>query len=413
MKIPFGTISITNASKKLLQEALETGRVSSGKYVRQFEKRFAELLGSKEAVAVSSGGEADAVALAVLYDYGASRGDEVITPALSFVATGNSILQAGFTPVFVDIERRTLNIDVKKIEQAITPRTRAIMPVHLMGKPADMDAIIEIARRYKLLVVEDAAEAHGSRYKGRAVGAIGDMGAFSLYVAHMVSSVEGGMVVTDNAEFAEILRSLRSHGRACNCEICVLNTSSAYCPKRFKNDGNFDIRFCFERIGYSCKMNEMEAAIGLGTMDAYDEILSKRKENYAYLIKSFRKFSPYLVPIEPEPHEEIGPHAFPFIVQEEAGFSREALIDFLEKRGIDSRTLFQSMPTQCPGFRFLGYKQGDFPEAEFIGCSGLHIGVHQELSRKHLDYFLNTLEEFLGSARSGRQPVAARPRTKS
>src|SRR3989339_461198 len=134
MKIPFGTISVTEKSKKLIEQILESNRLSSGKYVREFEKGFAELIGAKEAVAVSSGTDADALALAVLYDFGAKRGDEIIVPALSFVATGNAVLQAGLTPVFVDVERQTLNIDPEKIEEKITAKTRGIMPVHLMGK---------------------------------------------------------------------------------------------------------------------------------------------------------------------------------------------------------------------------------------------------------------------------------------
>ena len=146
MKIPFGTISITQDSKDLINRILDSGRVSSGKYVREFEEEFAELTGTKEAVAFSSGTDADALALAVLYDYGAQRGDEIIVPALSFVATGNAVLQAGFKPVFVDVERKTLNIDPQQIEERITQKTRAIMPVHLMGKPARMDDISKIAR---------------------------------------------------------------------------------------------------------------------------------------------------------------------------------------------------------------------------------------------------------------------------
>ena len=141
MRIPFGTVTIPERSKALIIEALNSNRVSSGKLVREFEKKFAQLVGTKEAVAVSSGTDADALALAVLFDFGARRGDEVILPALSFVATGNSVLQAGFVPVFVDIDRKTLNIDPNKIEERITEKTRAIMPVHLMGKPADMDPI--------------------------------------------------------------------------------------------------------------------------------------------------------------------------------------------------------------------------------------------------------------------------------
>lgn len=391
MKIPFGTISVTEESKKIIMEILESNRLSCGKYVRKFEKKFAGLVGIKEAIAVSSGTDAIALALAVLYEFGAKRGDEIIVPALSFPATGNAVLQAGFTPVFVDIDRRSLNIATLKIEDVITEKTRAILPVHLMGKPANMDIINDIARKHNLYVLEDAAEAHGAVYKGRNVGTLGDMAAYSLYVAHIVTTIEGGIVVTDNSDFAANLRSLRSHGRACKCESCVLNTASAYCDKRFKY--NTDIRFVFERIGFSSKMNELEAAIGIGNLDIYDEILQKRRNNLYYLIEEFEKFKPYLATIEKEPYEEIGPHALPMIVQEQAKFTRDQLADSLEKKGIDTRTLFSSMPTQCPGFNFLGYKEGDFPNAEYIGNNGIHIGVHQDIDKEGCDYIINTIEE--------------------
>ncbi|GAI87218.1 unnamed protein product, partial [marine sediment metagenome] len=171
--------------------------------------------------------------------------NEIIVPALSFVATGNAVLQAGFKPVFVDIEKETLNIDPKKIEQTITEKTKAIIAVHLMGKPADMNSIKDIAKKYNLFVIEDAAEAHGTVYKGKNAGTLGDMAAFSLYIAHMITTIEGGIVTTNKPEFAEILRSLRSHGRACKCVQCVLNTNSGYCQKRFNNEYGGDIPvFC-------------------------------------------------------------------------------------------------------------------------------------------------------------------------
>jgi dTDP-4-amino-4,6-dideoxygalactose transaminase len=395
MKVPFGVISITQEAKDLIQKILESNRVTTGKYVRQFEERFAQLIGIKEAVAVSSGTDADALALAVLYDFGAKRGDEIIVPALSFAATGNSVLQAGFKPVFVDIERKTLNINPELIEKVISDKTRAIMPVHLMGKPAKMDEINKIAKKYKLFVIEDAAEAYGAKYKGKNAGTLGDMAAFSLYVAHIITTVEGGIVVTNRSEFAEILRSLRSHGRACKCESCVLNTSSGYCKRRFQYGKNRDIRFVFERIGFSAKMNELEAAIGLGNLDSYEQILKKRKENLLYLMDKFKKFKPYMFTIEEESHEQIGPHAFPIILNNDIKFSRDEFVFFLEKHGIDTRNLFLSMPTQCPGFYFLGYRLGDFPNAEYIGNNGFHIGVHQDLKKEHLDYFLKTIENFL------------------
>jgi dTDP-4-amino-4,6-dideoxygalactose transaminase len=360
IKVPFGTIFVPNKTKQLISEILSTTRISSGKYVRHFEEEFAELLGINEAVAVSSGTDADILALAVLHDFGAERNDEVIVPALSFVATGNAVVHAGYKPVFVDIHRETLNIDPDLIEAAITEKTRAIMPVHLMGKPADMDKIIAIAKKYGLFVIEDAAEAHGALYKGRPVGTLSDMAAFSTYIAHIITTGEGGIVVTNREDFAEILRSLRSHGRACKCKQCLINITSKYCPKRFEGNDGEDIRFIFERIGYSCKMNELEAAIGLGNLEAYNEILTKRRQNLLYVLSRFERFSPYLSTIKEEPGEQIGPHAIPIILQDGVPFTRSQLTEYLEKNGIETRTLFASMPTQCPGFSYLGFDEMEY-----------------------------------------------------
>lgn len=394
-KITFGTVQITPMAKELIMQALETGRVSSGRLVREFEEKFAQVMGSKEAVALSSGTDADALALAVLYDFGAVPGDEVVVPALSFVATGNAVLQARFKPVFVDVDRNTLNIDPDSIESVISERTRAIMPVHLMGKAADMDPILSIAEKHGLKVIEDAAEAYGTVYKRRKAGTMGLMGAFSLYVAHMITAVEGGIVISDDGEIAGILRSLRSHGRACKCESCVLNIASGYCARRFDNPAKMDIRFQFERIGFSCKMNELEAAVGLGSIELYSEILEKRRKNLRYMLERFKKFTPYLYTIEEGPKEEIGPHAFPIILTEEAPFTRDSFVYYLEKMGIETRNLFLSMPTQCPGFKFLGYREGMFLNAEYIGRNGLHLGIHQDLDEADIEYIIATIEDFL------------------
>lgn len=393
--IPFGTITITETARRLINEALDSKRISCGRLVREFEDRFAALLGVEEAVAVSSGTDADILALAILHDLGARRGDEVIVPALSFVATGNAVVHAGFTPVFVDIERETLNINPALIEEAITPRTRAIMPVHLMGKPAEMDTINEIARRHGLLVVEDAAEAHGASYKGRQAGNLADLAAFSTYVAHIITTGEGGVVTTNNERYAEILRSLRSHGRNCTCKHCILNSGATYCEKRFRGEGGEDIRFTFDRIGYSCKMNELEAAIGIGAMEVYGEILKKRHNNLIHVLERFDRFAPWLSTIREESHEQIGPHAIPIIVNEGAPFSRAQLTQHLETNGIETRTLFVSMPTQCPGFAHLGYQLGQFPVAEYMGEHGIHVGVHQDVGIAEMEYLLQTLDTFL------------------
>ena len=394
-KVSFGTIQIPHISKQLICECLENCRISSGRLVRQFEEKFSALLGVEAAVAVSSGTDADILALALMHDYGAKVGDEVIVPALSFVATGNAVIHAGFKPVFVDVERETLNIDVRKIEQSINEKTKAIMPVHLMGKPADMDSICKLAKKYNLMVVEDAAEAHGAFYKGQPAGTIGDLGAFSLYVAHIITTGEGGIIATKSEDHAEILRSLRSHGRSCTCKQCTLNTVSGFCAKRFNGPNGQDIRFTFDRIGYSCKMNELEAAIGLGNLENYQKILNKRRENLLYVLDHFDQFNPFLSTIAEASHEKIGPHAIPIVINEEAAFSREEFTSYLETHGVETRTLFASMPTQCPGFSHLKHRNGDFPIAEYMGKNGIHIGVHHELDLEDMEYVLSVIKEFL------------------
>jgi dTDP-4-amino-4,6-dideoxygalactose transaminase len=174
----------------------------------------------------------------------------------------------------------------------------------------------------------------------------------------------------------------------------VLNTASAYCSKRFAHGE--DIRFYFERVGFSSKMNELEAAIGIGNLDIYDDILTKRRQNLYYLINALEKnFSSYLYTIKKEDYEEIGPHALPIIIKENAKFTRQQLMDFLEKREIDTRTLFSSMPTQCHGYNYLGHKTGDFPVAEYVGHNGIHIGVHQDINMEHCEYIIGTISSFL------------------
>lgn len=370
-KVPFGTVSITPKAKQLIDEAIQNRWLTKGKYVKEFEDKFAALFGVKYGIAVSSGTDADAIACAVLYDFGAERGDEIIIPSLTFVATGNAVLQAGFKPVFVDVDRNTLNINPDKIEAVITPRTRAIMPVHLMGKPADMDKIMAIARKHKLHVIEDAAEAHGAKYKGQTIGAIGDMACFSLYAAHIVTTIEGGIIITNNEQMAEAARSLRNHG--------------------------IDGKFRFKRIGFSSKMNEIEAAVGLGNIDIFHDILEKRRRNVLYLIEKFKPFEKFFIYVKEDPHEQLGPHAFSMIVRPGLNFTKDEFVTYLEREGVDSRNLFYSIPTQTPSYAFMGFKAGDFPESEFCSDNGTHIGCHQDIELDQMDHVIAVVKKFLAS----------------
>lgn len=414
-KITVGTVKISEEAKRLVNRIMDSNRVSGGKYVAEFENKFAKYHKVKHAIAVNTGTAADAIALALLHDFGAKRGDGIIIPALTFVATANAVLHAGFNPIFIDIKRETYNIDPVQIErfiekecgidnktnQPINQQTgkpiKAIMPVHLFGRPADMDPILEIARKYRLYVIEDAAQAHGAEYKGKKAGAMGDLGAFSFYVAHIITTGEGGAIITNHDEYAGILRSLRAHGRACKCKVCVLNVSSAYCPLRFKYGP--DARFYFERIGYSAKMNELEAALGIREVERLDEIVDKRRENMLYLNKGLSEFKNYFQLFEERKEEKISPLAYPILIKEGAPFKRRDIVDYLEHHSIETRPMFSSLPTQQPAYKFMGHKLGDFPNAEYIGENGFYIGIHQNLNEEDLNYIIEKFKEFIKGLR--------------
>ena len=398
LNITVGAVQPYGKAQELIKECFESNRFTNGKLVKKFEDMFADWHELRYASAVSSGTDALQVALAALYEYGAKRGDEIIVPALTFVSDANAVIHAGFQPVFVDVDAESLNIDINQIESKITSRTRAIIPVHLFGRPAAMDEINELARKYNLSVIEDAAEAHGSQYKGKKVGTLGNCGVFSFYLAHIVTSVEGGMLITDNPELDQLYRSLRAHGRGCSCRVCILNTSSTYCQKRFAS--GVDQRFHFERIGFSSKMNELEAAFGIDQLEHFDEIIEGRRKNLQYLNSKLFQFRNSFVFLEEQKHESISPLAYPIVIREGTPFRYADLIRFLEDKGIETRPMFRSIPTQQPAYKYLGHKIGDFPNAERIGNFGFYIGVHQLLSDNDLRHIVSSFSEFIDKNRT-------------
>src|SRR5262245_38182519 len=290
-RIAFGHIEIGECARRFVDEALQRNWVSEGPNVRAFERRFARRFGYRHAAAVSSGTDAGMVVMAALHDLGAERGDEVITPALAFVATANAILAAGLMPRFVDVELETLNIDPQKIEAAITPRTRAIQVVHTMGKPCRMREISEIARAHNLLIVEDACEAHGATLNGQVVGSFGDAGIFSFYAAHLICSGEGGMIVTVRDDVADLCRSVRTHGRR-----------------------GGDLYFHFDRIGFNSKMNELEAAIGLEGLELFDANFQTRRGHLCAIRTQLHTLDDRLLVYDDGPGEVVCPHAVPIVL---------------------------------------------------------------------------------------------------
>lgn len=375
MQVPFGTITVNETSRKLLIEAFDTAMLTTGTLVKRFEEEYRQKYDAPFAIATSNGSAACNLSVSALYDLGATFGDEVIVPALTFPATAHAVVQAGLRPVFVEVEKDGLNIDPDMIVDKITPKTKAIMAVHLMGIPAEMDKIIKIAKEHDLRIIEDACEAQGAEYKGKYAGNIGDFGATSFYAAHILCSMEGGMVTTANEDMVGVLKSLRVYGR---------------------NVDKPNFVFDFDRIGYNAKMNEAEAAVALGYMADLDNIFDTRRKNLLYLISEFKKrFSDTFDIFEERDHEKIAPHAFPFLLKEGLNFSRDDFAGFLHKEGVGNRTLFGSLPTQFKAYAFTGHKLGDFPRAEHVGLTGIHVGVHQNLNREHLDYVISKTEEFL------------------
>jgi len=370
MRINFGDIIIGEEAKKRIIKALDKNWITEGRNVQEFEERFAKQFGYKHAIATNNGTDACIAALGSLYEFDAKRGDEVIVPATTFVATANAVLAAGFKPVFVDIELETLNINPNLIEEVITDRTTAIMPVHLMGKPCDMDSINKIATKHDLKVIEDCCEAHGAKYKDRYVGTIGDMGCFSFYVAHVVVAGEGGMVVTDDDDIANIVRSVKTHGRP---------TSSIF--------------FDFQRFGLNLRMNDLTAAVGIEGVINFEKTFKKRKENMYKLLDLTKDLGKYVYFSDEKSHEIISPHAFP-IVLKDSDYDYSKFYKYLENNSIQVKTLFSSLPTQHKCFEFMNYKIGSFPVAEYIGNNGLHFGIHQYLTGEDITYVGNVLTNY-------------------
>lgn len=368
-RIEFGELRIGSKAREHLNDCVDRNWASAGVKVKAFEKAWGNLFGYEYSKAVSSGTDAVINLVASLHDKGVERGDEVIVPALSFIATSNAVLHAGFTPVFVDIEPDTLNIDPSKIQAAITPKTRAILIVHTMGHVCDMEKILHIANDNNLVVLEDCCEAHGAKWKGHYVGSLSDGAAFSFYVAHLICTGEGGMVSTNSKWVADSVGSTRSHGRV---------EGSLY--------------FDHVRIGYNSKMNDLEASLGLEGVANFWETFNKRKENWDYLVNNTFIFDNKAWFSCEKADTITCPHGFSITLKNNGDIKK--LCETLDKYNIHWKRNFGSIPTQHKAYEFMGHKLGDFPVAEYVGTYGIHIGTHQYMTEENLARILYALGEF-------------------
>jgi len=358
-----------------VMEAVRSGWVSSkGSFIPEFEAGFASYCGVKHGVATSNGTAALHLALAAL---GIGPGDEVIVPTLTFVATASTVRYTGATPVFVDSHPDYWCIDPEAIEKAVTPNTRAIVPVHLYGHPCDMDAIMEIAKRRGLLVIEDAAEAHGAQYKEKRVGSFGDVACFSFFGNKLLTTGEGGMCLTDDDDLARRMRVLRDHGMSLS--------------KRYWHDV----------VGFNYRMTNMQAAVGVAQLKKLDTFIGMKRQIAAWYAEELKPLvDEGLVTLPPEMEWATGVYwMYSILVGLGFGVGRDALMDRLAAAGVETRPLFYPVHTMPP---YRG--SGSFPVAEGLSEQGLSLPSPLDMVRGDV----RTVVSQLGGARQERGAMGER-----
>lgn len=373
-KIKFGEFRTSEIARKHINECLDKNWVSIGPKVKLFEEKWANLFDYPYTVAVNSGTSADIAACIALYDYGAKPGDNIICPALSFIATANAIRAAGFIPKFVDVEKETLNIDEKLVEDAIDKNTAAIMGVNLMGKPCKMDILSDIAKKHKLLFIIDNCEAYGCRYKDEFSLQYCDMETTSHYIAHIVCSCEGGTVSCKSSEISDAIKSIRSHGRQPN-----------------------DKYFQHVRYGLNLKQSDLHASIGLGEIETFWNSFNARKKNLYKIREGLIGYEEIAWFIEEDECDVNAPHAFSITLKPVTHKYLPDLKNDLKQAGIDWKRNFGSMPHH-KAFEYLNYDKDDFINAQYIGNNGIHIGCHQFLSDDDTNYIIDVLQKSLKKA---------------
>ncbi len=372
-RIKFGDVRLNNFSRQHVQDCLDSNWLTCGPKVAEFEKRWTKLCGTNHAVCVNSGTSADIAMCAALYEFGAKLGDEVIVPALTFVATWNAVLACGLIPVMVDTKLDTLGIDETLIEKAVTWRTRAIMPVSLMGKPYKADVIQDIAHKHGLFVLGDHCESHLARYKGKLLDEYTDVSAYSFYSAHLSFSVEQGACVTNSSSFRDTILSVRSHGRSPN-----------------------SLDFNFHRFGLNLKPTDLHASVGLGNLETIVDDFNSRKIVWYAIDTVCRQYEDLLYLIKEEDGETICPHAYSITFKTPSVC--KVFKQCLDEAGIQYKDNFGSC-TKHDAFLGLGHSWGDFKNAEFTGENGVHVPTHQYLTANDVGYMQEVIGGFLSDLR--------------
>jgi CDP-6-deoxy-D-xylo-4-hexulose-3-dehydrase len=388
---------------QLMVEASLDGWLTTGRFNDAFEKRLAEFLGVRHVVTTNSGSSANLLAFSALTspklgDRAVLPGDEVISVAAGFPTTVNPILQFGAVPVFVDVTLGTYNIDPAKIEAAISPKTKAIMLAHTLGNPYDLSVVAELARTYKLWLIEDCCDALGSTYDGKLCGTFGDIATLSFYPAHHITMGEGGAVFTNNDQLREIAESFRDWGRDCYCQPGKDNT----CGKRFCQQlgdlpFGYDHKYTYSHLGYNLKISDMQAACGLAQMDRVDEFIAARKANFAYLKGGLKNCEEFLLLPEATSNSDPSWFGFPITIKPEAGINRVDLLQYLDQHKIGTRLLFAGNLTRQPYMKGRNFRiAGDLTSTDVVMNDTFWLGVYPRISTEMLDFVIAKIESYFG-----------------
>jgi CDP-6-deoxy-D-xylo-4-hexulose-3-dehydrase len=377
--------------------------LTTGRFNAKFEAVLAKVTGTRRTLTTNSGSSANLLAATamtshVLKDKALKPGDEVITCATGFPTTVNPLIQNGLIPVFLDVEIGTYNIDVTHLEDALSPRTRAIMIAHALGNPFNLDVVTEFARKHDLFLIEDCCDALGATYRDKNVGTFGELGTLSFYPAHHITMGEGGAVLCNSTTFKRIVESIRDWGRDCYCEPGKDNT----CKQRFgwklgDLPFGYDHKYTYSHLGYNLKITDMQAAIGLAQLERLDEFVAARQRNWKYLRDGLKHLEEVFILPVPTAHSEPSWFGFCLTLRPEAPFDREDMLRFLnDEKKIGTRLLFGGNLLRQPYMKDRNHRVvGSLDNSDLVMNRTFWVGVYPGLTEGHLDYVIETLTQYI------------------
>lgn len=389
-KFPLSNLKISSKGKKYVNQVLNSNRLSYGPFTQKYEKEFAKLHERKFAIVANSGTSGLQVALHALKEtFEWNDLDEVLVPAITFIATSNIVIQNNLKPIFVDVEPDYYCMDPAKIEEKISKRTRAIIPVHLFGQSANMSEILKIAKKYNLKVLEDSCETMFVKYKGRPVGSLGDISVYSTYIAHLITTGVGGIVTTNDESLATTIKSLMFHGR----DNIYLKIEDDDTKDKLKLNSLIERRFQFIHIGYSYRITEMESALGLAELERKDLIIKQRKFVGETMVKALLEFSEFFQLPFPRSNAEHIYMLFPLVIKDDR-IDRDELLLYLEENGVETR-LFMPLLTQPIYKKMFGDIEDKYPIAKHLVERGFIIGSHPYINKADIEHLQELFRNYL------------------